>query len=171
MFDIRIMAIAVAVALVLGAASAWWLTAEYKDNKWIAKVEAQKVEAATVLQAATEQSIVKERAHNAISTALEIDNAQKQNQHDAVMSDNRRLVAKLGGLRDPGRREGCISDLPPAPGTTKHSAPETADGRLSTEATEFLLEFARNADRAAQYADTCHEWIQKLTDPLPQKTE
>ncbi len=155
MFNLRI----IVVALTLGAASSWWLTAEYKNNKWIAKIEAQKVEAATVLQAATEQSIVKERERNAISTALEIKNAENQNQHDVALADNRRLVAKLGGLRDPGRRESCSSALPPATGTAEQPAPEATGGQLSIEATEFLLEFARDADRAAQYADTCHEWV------------
>lgn len=162
MFDIRTTAIATAVALTLGAASSWWLTAEYKDNKWIAKVEAQKVEAAKVLRAATEQAIAKEREHNAISTALEIKNAEKQNQHDAVLADNRRLASKLGGLRDPGRRQSCDSTLPTDSGTAKQPAAEAADVRLSTEASEFLLEFARDADRAAQYANTCYEWIRQI---------
>jgi hypothetical protein len=161
MFDIRTTAIAAAAALALGAASSWWLTAEYKDNKWFAKAEAQNVEAAKVLQVATEQAIAKEREHNAISTALENKNAEKQNQHDAVLADNRRLAAKLGGLRDPGRRQSCDSALPTDSGTTEQPAPEAAYGRLSAEASEFLLEFARDADRAAQYASICYEWIQQ----------
>jgi hypothetical protein len=154
MFDLRITAIAAGVSLAVGAYSAWWLTAEYKDNKF----EAQKVEAATLLQAATEQSILKEREQNAISTALEIENAEQQDQHDAVLADNHRLVAKLAGLRDPGRRQGCSSAVPAGTEPAKQPGTEAADGRLSNEASEFLLNFARDADRAAQYAGTCYEW-------------
>ena len=162
MIDIRTTAIAAGVALVVGATSAWWLTAEYKDNKWLAKIEAQKVEAAKQLQAATEKVIEIERKHNAIATQLEIQNANKQTQLDKVQSDNRRLAAQLGGLRDPGRRQSCSSTLPANSGTTQQPAPEAADSRLSAEATEFLLEFARDADRAAQYANSCYEWIQQI---------
>lgn len=34
---------------------------------------------------------------------------------------------------------------------------------LSVEASEFLLEFTRDADRAAQYAKTCYDWVQQLS--------
>lgn len=111
MIDIRTTAIAAGVALLVGATSAWWLTAEYKDNKWLAKVEAQKVEAAKQLQAATEKVIETERKHNAIVTQLEIQNAEKQTTLDRALADNRRLASQLGGLRDPGRRQSCPSTL------------------------------------------------------------
>ncbi len=162
MIDIRTTAIAAGAALLVGATSAWWLTAEYKDNKWLAKIEAQKVEAAKQLQVATEKVIEIERKHNAIATQLEIQNANKQTQLDKVQSDNRRLAAQLGGLRDPGRRQSCPSALPANSGASQQPATETADSRLSAEATEFLLEFARDADRAAQYANSCYEWIQQI---------
>ena len=162
MIEIRTTAIAAGVALLVGATSAWWLTAEYKDNKWLAKVEAQKVEAASQLQAATEKVIETERKHNAIATQLEIQNANKQNQLDKVQSDNRRLAAQLGGLRDPGRRQSCPSTIGATGATSQQPASEAADSRLSAEATEFLLEFARDADRAAQYANSCYEWIQQI---------
>ena len=72
MIDIRTTAIASGIALLVGATSAWWLTAEYKDNKWKAKIEAQKVEAARQLQEATQRVIEVERKHNAIATQLEM---------------------------------------------------------------------------------------------------
>jgi septum formation inhibitor MinC len=162
MIDIRTTAIAAGVALVVGATSAWWLTAEYKDNKWLAQIEAQKVEAAKQLQVATEKVIEIERKHNAIATQLEIQNANTQTQLDKVQSDNRRLAAQLGGLRDPGRRQSCPNTLPANSGAAKQPATEAAYSRLSAEATEFLLEFARDADRAAQYANSCYEWIQQI---------
>ena len=48
--------------------------------------------------------------------------------------------------------------------STTASQPEggTTGAELSAEASEFLLEFARDADRAAQYAQTCSFWIQQV---------
>ena len=162
MIDIRTTAIAAGIALLIGATSAWWLTAEYKDNKWMAQIEAQKVEAARQLQEATQKVIETERKHNAIATQLEIQNAEKQTSLDRALADNRRLSVQLGGLRDPGRRQSCSGTLPTAAGTTQQPSPQASDGRLSAEATEFLLEFAREADRAAQYANSCYDWIQQV---------
>lgn len=162
MLDIRMLIIACVASLALGATSSWWLTAEYKDNKWIAKVEAQKVEAARQLQEATEKVIELERQRNQIATKLEIQNAAKQTELDKALSDNRRLANQLGGLRDPGRRQSCPTALPNATNSTQQPADSSSDARLSAEATEFLLEFAREADRAAQYAGTCYQWLQQV---------
>lgn len=162
MLDIRMLIIACVASLALGATSSWWLTAEYKDNKWIAKVEAQKVEAARQLQEATEKVIELERQRNQIATKLEIQNAAKQTELDKALSDNRRLATQLGGLRDPGRRQSCPTALPNATNSTQQPADSSSDARLSAEATEFLLEFAREADRAAQYAGTCYQWLQQV---------
>lgn len=162
MLDIRMLIIACVASLALGATSSWWLTAEYKDNKWIAKVEAQKVEAARQLQEATEKVIELERQRNQIATKLEIQNAAKQTELDKALSDNRRLANQLGGLRDPGRRQSCPTALPNATNSTQQPVDASSDARLSAEATEFLLEFAREADRAAQYAGTCYQWLQQV---------
>lgn len=162
MFDIRALIIACVAAFAVGATSSWWLTAEYKDNKWIAKVEAQKVEAARQLQEATEKVIELERQRNQIATKLEIQNAEKQTELDKAMADNRRLANQLGGLRDPGRRQSCPTALPNATTATQQPSDASSDARLSTEATEFLLSFAREADRAAQYANTCYQWLQQV---------
>lgn len=162
MIDVRTTVLVAALAAVWGAAGSWWLTAEYKDNKWKAKVEAQKVEAARQLQEATQKVIEIERKNNVIATQLEINNAEQQNKLDRALADNRRLAAQLGGLRDPGRRQSCPSALPSAAGAAQQPSTAAAEGRLSAEATDFLLEFARDADRAAQYANSCYEWIRQV---------
>lgn len=162
MISFRTTAVLAALALVWGALGSWWLTAEYKDNKWKAKIEAQKVEAARQLQEATQRVIEVERKNNVIATQLEINNAEQQNKLDRALADNRRLARELGGLRDPGRRQSCSSAVPSAAGTAQQPAPQASDGRLSDEAADFLLEFARDADRAAQYANTCYEWIRQV---------
>ena len=37
-----------------------------------------------------------------------------------------------------------------------------AEGLLSPEASEFLLDFARECDQAADYAKTAHDWAVRL---------
>lgn len=164
MLDFRALAIALGIGVLVGALPTWWLTAEYKDNKWMAQIEAQKVEAARQLQEATEKVVATERKHNAIATQLEIKNAEQQTSLDRALADNRRLASRLGGLRDPGSRASCPSAVSTTSGTTQQPPAEATSGRLSAEATEFLLEFARDADRVAQYANSCHDWISKINE-------
>lgn len=162
MIDLRALIIACCASFAIGVAGSWWITAEYKDNKWIAKVEAQKVEAARQLQDATEKVIQLERQRNEVATKLEIKNANKQTELDRALADNRRLVNQFGGLRDPGRRASCPSALPNATGSSKQLDDSATGSRLSAEASDFLLEFARDADRAAQYANSCYDWLQTV---------
>ena len=78
----------------------------------------------------------------------------------ALRADNRRLSAELGGLRDPFAAPAC--PVSTAPDGTVDPADPAAVGRLSAEASEFLLGFAYDADRAAEYASTCHQWVKQL---------
>lgn len=160
--DLKTAAIALAVGLGIGALGSWYLTAEYKDNKWEAAIGKQKVEAADKLQAATQRAIEAERRHNALADQLEVKHAENQQALDRVLADNRRLARELGGLRDPGRRPSCGSTV--SSDTAAAGQPEggATGAELSAEASEFLLEFAREADRAAQYAKTCYDWAQQL---------
>lgn len=152
--DARLMIGAALVSFLVGATSGWTV------NGWrIGKaIEAQKAGAATQLAKATEMARNQERQNELIKTKAEVEHAKARDQIERTLADNRRLARKLGGLRDPGSRTG--GDFPV-------SGTETASGihpacptgsRLSAEAEEFLLEFAAAADRAADYAHTCHDW-------------
>jgi len=158
--DLKTAAIALAIGLGTGALGSWYLTAEYKDNKWEAVIGKQKAEAADKLQAATQRAIEAERRHNELADQLEVKHAENQQALDRVLADNRRLARELGGLRDPGRRPSCGGSVPTAAASESEGGATGAE--LSAEASEFLLEFAREADRAAQYAKTCYDWIQQL---------
>lgn len=125
----------------------------------MASIGQQKVEAARQLQEATDKALASERGNVAKANKLEKDNVQKQTALDGILADNHRLAAELGGLRDPGRRTSCDSAVPTGTGGTGNAAVGSSEGRLSAEASQFLLDFARDADRAAQYANTCHDWI------------
>lgn len=163
MLNIRAMMLASVAGLLLGAFGSWYLTAEYKDSKWVAAIEKQKVDAAKKLQAATGRAILAERRQNELANQLEVKHVESERQLDKVLADNRRLARELGGLRDPGRRPSCGGSVPTDPNSAGQPEGGPTGAELSDEASEFLLEFARDADRAAQYAQTCHAWIQQLS--------
>ena len=151
-----------AAALAIGSLASWYLTAEYKDSKWEAAIGKQKVEAADKLQAATQRAIEAERRQNELADQLEVKHVESERELDKVLADNRRLARELGGLRDPGRRPSCGDAVPSGSTNPGQSADGTTGTELSAEASEFLLEFARDADRSAQYAKTCYDWTQQL---------
>ncbi len=77
----------------------------------------------------------------------------------AEIARQRERNRQLGRLRDPGRVTACRPAVPAStepPGSAADGAPGS---ELSAEATEFLLDFAADADRAAAYAQACHGWI------------
>ncbi len=163
-------AIAFGAGMVLSIPLTWYVTAEYKDALHTAAVARQKSEAAQVLQQETEKVIAAERKTAKLKDELELQHAKSLEQVNTIMAENKRLAARLGGLRDPGRRESCNGAVPSTGKTPGGNSGPTAEGRLSSEAegllsaeaSEFLLEFAAAADRAAVYAQTCHEWAVKM---------
>ena len=151
--------IALAVGLCVGALGSWYLTAEYKDAKWGKAVEQQKKEAAETLQAETEKVLAAERKNTELNNQLEKTHAEQSRKISIALADNRRLARELGGLRDPGRRASCGGSQA---GVELASDPavSSAGSELSAEASDFLLEFAADADRASEYAQTCYSWAQ-----------
>ena len=79
----------------------------------------------------------------------------------AEVDRQRRRADSLGRLRDPGRTTPCKPAVPATAGPTRNAAADATGGDLSEEATEFLRDFARDADRAAVYATACHGWVVK----------
>lgn len=162
-------AIAFAVGAALSVPLTWYVTAEYKDARYTAVIERQKSEAATVLQRETEKVLAAERKAAKFKDELELQHAQSIEQVNQIMADNRRLAARLGGLRDPGRRPGCDGALPAASepaavdpkATAQGRLPDAGEGFLSADASRFIIDLAAEADRVAIYAQTCHEWAMR----------
>lgn len=160
--DLKVTAIALAIGLGAGALGSWYLTAKYKDSVWGKAVADQKVEAVAQLQAATQLAIEAEREGIALALKLEVQSAENKQKLDSILADNRRLARELGGLRDPFAKPAGGCTMPAAPAGSGIAVPAPAPGRLSDEASEFLLDFASDADRAAEYAATCHEWVKQI---------
>lgn len=161
MLDIKNMLIAGAAGLVIGGLLSGVAAHRYTEARWVAAVEAQKVEAARVLQAETEKVLLAERLNSELNNKIEVTHAQAQDEIDKTLANNRRLARQLGGLRDPGRRQGCggaqAGNHPAA-----NAAAAAAESRLSDSAQEFLFGLAADADRAANYALTCHAWAHEI---------
>ena len=146
----------------MGAIGGWWITDDILTSKHEAQIQRIRADAATALQEATDLAIQAERDAISLALKLEVQSAENKQKLDSVLTDNRRLARELGGLRDPFAKPAGGCTMPaPSPGTGL-VATAPAPGRLSNEASEFLLEFAREADRAAEYANTCHRWIEEV---------
>lgn len=158
MTDIRTLIIGAIVAFVLGASLSGGLVWKYEENRWGAAAAKQEKEAAKQLALETEKVRQADLRYGSFKTQVEKDDGIKKAQVESLLRDNRRLARELGGLRDPGRRPRSDGTVPSTQGTASQCASGTAEGRLSDEASEFLLEFAAEADRAATYAQTCHAW-------------
>jgi len=160
--NIKSALIALIVGLLVGALGAWVLTGRYKDAQWQHAIDKQKSEAATELKALTDKAIAKDKEVATLKDQLEKNDVQAQQTISSTLTDNRRLAAQLGGLRDPGRRASCPGTVPASPSTPSIDPASATGSQLSEEASQFLLDFAADADRAAQYARTCHDWAVKL---------
>ena len=158
----KITALVGIASLATGAFAGWWLTNDSLTAKHQAHVSALRSQAADDLRQATDRAFELERQHNAMANQLEVANAQNRKKLDSVLAENRRLARDLGGLRDPYSLTNSCT-LSAKPDTASGLAPAPAPGRLSNEASEFLLDFAREADRAAEYAATCYDWVKRLT--------
>lgn len=160
--DLRNIALAAFLGLVVGATGSGLLVKRYVGNAWTAKAEKQKTEAAAQLQAATDRAIKAERQHNTIAKELEVQSEINKQKLDDAYHGNRALSTQLGGLRDPGRRSSGSCPTSTTAGSTQQLAGETTGAPLSAEASDFLLDFAKQADDAARYANTCYDWLQRL---------
>lgn len=117
--------------------------------------------------AANARTLEAERAAHARATTLEISAHERQAELDRTLAENRRLAARAGGLHDPGRKPADAGRVSGSAAPACPPADAASDGRLSAEATEFLLELAADADRAAIYARTGHGYAVTLTPGVP----
>lgn len=155
--------IALLIGLVVGAGCAWRWTSVYKDASWRASTAKLQVEAAAMLREAQEKAMAAERAQSLMVNHLEVQYAMSHEALAATTAENRALVARLGGLRDPGRGPSRQRPVPDSPAAAHCPAPDPAPTELSTAATDFLLDLTAAADEAALYARTCHAFVDAIT--------
>ena len=154
--------IALGSALAAGALAAWG-TATFLNASHDAEIQSIRAAVAELDAAATKRAVEIERAHAELATKLEVQHEKATRQLAAIRADNRRLAAAAGGLRDP-YPVAPTCPVSTAAGGTVDPADTAATGRLSDETSEFLLGFAYDADRAAEYASTCYRWVKELKE-------
>jgi hypothetical protein len=153
----------ISISFFAGFVCSCFVIALYKDAVWGNVINEYKLESAKLLQEATFQAIKAERAHNEIKNRLELAHEDAKKTLDKILAENRDLAYINGGLYDPWKGGGsCKSTLPTNTKTTNNTRNSTTPNKLSNEASEFLLEFARDADRAAEYAKVCHDWSRSI---------
>ena len=159
---LRQLALVFMVGVVLGSIGSWKVTSSYKDTKYQNIILSKENESAKRFEEASEKSLEIERTHAALAQDLEIKNVEANKLLDEALVKNRSLARELGGLRDPFAKPPSGRPVPSGTGTPSNPDDGATTGRLSDEASEFLLEFAREADEAANYATTCHNWAKEL---------
>jgi len=163
MLDLKATVIAIGAAFIVGSASAWWITADYKEGKYQAVIAKMKLDAADALAVATKQALAIERDNNRLATELEVKNAEHRKNLDDVYADNLRLASEFAGLYD---SHAASSNCPVSSDSSASSKPVTppSGGRLSDPLAKLLLSESRRADEAAAYAATCYQWIKSLRE-------
>ena len=159
---LRKLALVFMVGVVLGSIGSWKVTSNYKDTKYQNTILSNEKLAAEKFAEASDRAAEIERTHAALAQDLEIKNVEANKLLDEALAKNRSLARKLGGLRDPLAKPPSGCPVPSGTGTPSNPDDGATTGRLSDEASEFLLEFSREADEAANYATTCHNWAKEL---------
>lgn len=162
MFGLKTAAIALGIGVLIGALPTGYFMYQYTNNKWIASTEKLKNESLALLQQATEKARRVERENSKLASKIDVVHAKAEKQIHETLAENRRLVYSLGGMRDPGCREGGTDDVPGTSTASISSAGCAPGNKFSDQTTEFLLGFAEEADSAANYAKTCYEWIRSV---------
>lgn len=144
----------------------FFLARTYEENKWgrvVSGLEAdwekERRTAAEALTKETERVLELQQKLAQAAQQADREHKEKADEIDRIEADNRRLARELGGLRDPGRRPATHCPASGEGGGAGGATDAASDGRLSDEASEFLLAEARRADEVSNWANTCRGWL------------
>lgn len=117
------------------------------------------------LKELTEAALKRQQELAAINTANEKRYHEANKRAEAIRRKYDRLVADGFRLRDPKAtttNEGTRSTQGSSPTTTDSSNRSTSGGELSREATQFLLNFANDADRVVEQLKAAQDYAKQL---------
>jgi hypothetical protein len=137
-------------AFMIGAMTAGWMTAKYKD----ARFQAYKSAADAAYAQAKAKTVEIELKNQVL--AKELDSAYKQNKRDLDRLSSQLATVRL---RDPNARSCPVPSTTPSTGSAEDQAPG-AD--ISAELTQLLRAESKRADEAALYAQICYQWIRDV---------
>jgi len=148
--------------ILIGGISTYKLTDSYLTIKYLNKENKTNLEMFEVLKKSNDKLAEIEKINNNLTKEMENKNVENKKKINDLYIINRNLSKQYGGLRDPGRTISGVGDqLSAASNTAEYTKNTAYERRLSNEASEFLLEYGKNADEVAEYANICHEWVKK----------
>lgn len=152
--------------LLLVATGSFFLGKHFEANRWEAKLATvnstfaeERRASAEALALEAEKAMELQQELIRIAQEADTDYEERRNEIDRLEASNRELVAKFGGLRDPGKRERTCPPAQGGAGSSERAEDPATEARLSAEASEFLLSESRRADEAAAWATTCWNWL------------
>jgi hypothetical protein len=107
--------------------------------------------------------MAKEHKLNQLNTQIEVNNANQAKAIDDAHAENIKLAADIKRLQ---RSASSRSSAMPSTDNSCQCASATTTSGLSDESINLLVKLAREADDAARYANTCHEWALGVTQEL-----
>jgi hypothetical protein len=108
-------------------------------------------------------TIGKEHELNQLNTQVEVDNANQAKAIDDAHVANLKLATAVKRLQHTA--SSGDSTVPNANNSCQCAGAATKSG-FSGESIDLLVTLAREADNAAKYANTCHEWAVGVTKEL-----
>ena len=136
----------------------WHATATYKDAVWSDRLSTYQLEIKSLHEANLRQIEGIEKASADWRRTLETKNMELRDEISTLYTKNAALASSRG-LWDNGQGGQASGVEVSRDYPSGCSACPSANGRLSGEASDFLLAEAYRADQLALYAATCYEWL------------
>jgi hypothetical protein len=149
----------VVVALIIGFLAGW------RVNGLRLGAEIDSLHATWNEAYANQAKITMDKEHelNQLNTQVEANNAAKEKAINDAHDKNVKLAADIKRLQQSTSAGGSAMPSTGAACKCTGAAPQSG---LSDESISLLVELAKEADDAARYANTCHEWAVGTTKEL-----
>jgi hypothetical protein len=108
-------------------------------------------------------TMAKEHRLDQLNTQIEVNNANQAKAINDAHAENIKLAADIKRLQHSASKRG--STMPNHDNSCQCASTATTSG-FSDESINLLVEMAREADDAARYANTCHQWAVGVTQEL-----
>jgi hypothetical protein len=134
-------------------------------NGWRLNAEIESLHATWNEAYANQTKITMDKEHeiDQLNTQIEVNNANQAKAIDDAHDENIKLAADVEWLQQSTNTSS--SPMPKTSTACKCTSKPTTSG-LSEESINLLVELAREADEAARYANSCHDWAVGITQEL-----
>jgi hypothetical protein len=146
-------------AMTVGFFTGWYV------NGWRLNAEIDSLHATWNEAYANQAKITIDKEHklNQLNTQVEVNNVNQAKAIDDAHVENLKLATTVKRLQHAASSSN--STMPKTSNSCQCTSSTTKSG-FSDESINLLVELAREADDAARYANTCHEWAIGVTQEL-----